>query len=104
METIVKNEIGAAVGDLDWDSIINTAITTTPDIITAANSGGNNNNSNNNNGNGSTIVGGNPSTYSPGTTQLKTTSKGMQDYLPWILGGAAVLLLFMVMSQNKSKK
>ena len=104
MQTIVNNEIKAAtgVGDLDWDSIINTAITTTPDIINAANSGKQNNS---NSGSGSTVVGGDPATVTPGTRPLNTTSsKSTADYLPWILGGAAVLLLFVMMSQQKSKK
>ena len=103
MENIVKSEIqaatGCSVGDLDWDSIINTAITTTPSIINAANGGGSNSSS----GGGSTVVGGDPATVSPGYRPITTTAKSSPDYLPWIIGGAAVLLLFMVMTNDKKK-
>lgn len=105
MLSIVKNEIEAAtggtIGDLDWDNIINTAITTTPDIINAANSGKQTNTQSNSNG---TIVGGDPATVTPGTRPLyPNSSKSTSDYLPWILGGAAVLLLVMMMSNNNKK-
>ena len=54
-----------------------------------------------------TIVGGNPSTYSPtyrnmGTNTTNTTSKEETNYLPWIIGGG-VALVALVLIMNKKK-
>lgn len=85
---------------IDWTSVINTGLNVGGSV---ANTAINANHQQSNTGN---YAGGDPSTYTPSTLNIgnnnnsNSNKKESTDYLPWILGGAA-LLLVVVMSNSK---
>lgn len=86
---------------MDWTSIVNTGLQVGGQVAqTAINA--NHQGSSGSTTTGGNYAGGNPSTYSPSTRTYGTTSESKTtDYLPWIIGGVAVLGLFMIMMNNK---
>lgn len=92
---------GSTSSDIDWTSIVNTGLQVGGQVAqTAINA--NHQGSSGSTTTGGNYAGGNPSTYSPSTrTYGTTTSESKTDYLPWIIGGVAVLGLFMILMNNK---
>lgn len=91
---------GSTSSGMDWTSIVNTGLQVGGQVAqTAINANHQGSTSTTTGGN---YAGGNPSTYSPSTRNYGTTSsESKTDYLPWIIGGVAVLGLFMIMMNNK---
>lgn len=88
---------------IDWTSVINTGLQQGSNIAQTAI------NAHNQTGTNNTNTGGNPATYTPGTRTYNTNTsgnanKGITDYLPWIIGGVAVVGLMFVMMSNNDKK
>lgn len=96
----------ASGSGIDWTSVINTGLQQGSNIAqTAINAHNQTGNSNTN-----YAAGGDPATYTPSTRNYNTntsgnTNKGITDYLPWIIGGVAVVgLMFVMMSNTNDKK
>lgn len=98
----------ASGSGIDWTSVINTGLQQGSNIAqTAINAHNQTGNSNTNNG--GNYAGGDPATYTPSTRTYNTntsgnTNKGITDFLPWIIGGVAVVGLMFVMMSNNDKK
>lgn len=108
MLEIVSNEINAVngLGDgdgsgngIDWTDVIKTSIEVGGDVAETAikekNSGGSSSSSS-----GSDYNIRLNTTGAGGTSNKKSTN----DYLPWIIGGFGVLLIFGMMTMNNNKK